>query len=318
VTKIYQAKKLLSGSLYAGLLIIFSAILFRAFNESDLLGHFIPMELANLVGKGGSIVYFVYFSLAKILVMAVPFVIVEILLDSAKRSQIGKLYLFPIFLWIASLFLSCSVIYLSVKIQKFLGITPLLSLTNIPYWLHVTVWIVAIDFFGYWFHRLEHSIPFLWQFHATHHAIKELNSINQYEHWFEGMFRFFLVTLPVSAFIVTPVLEYSIIALIYPVWVVYTHCDISQISLHKWLRRLFADNFYHRLHHGVEPGYYNKNFANMFSFWDWLFGTQIMPIGEVFPEAGLLYLRSPQNLAEYITHPFLPKFKVGKNSKYLI
>ncbi len=245
--------------------------------------------------------------MAKVLICALPFVFVEFYFDSSKKSRIRELYLFPIFLWIAYFVMSCVVLFIGMKIQRALDITPLFDRLNLSYWSQVAIWIIITDFVIYWYHRLEHTIPFLWTFHSTHHAIEDLNSINQYGHWFEGMVRFFMVTLPVAIFVATPVLDATVIAAIYAVWAVYNHCDRIEARLPKFLTCLFADNVYHRYHHGIEKKYHNSNYANMFSIWDRMFGTQTIPVGNDFPDTGLGYLPPPKNLKEYLAHPFSTK-----------
>src|SRR5262245_36985443 len=46
----------------------------------------------------------------------------------------------------------------------------LLNLTPLPVWLHWLGAIVLFDCWQYWWHRFNHRVPFLWRFHAVHHA----------------------------------------------------------------------------------------------------------------------------------------------------
>jgi sterol desaturase/sphingolipid hydroxylase (fatty acid hydroxylase superfamily) len=305
-TQIVLADKLPAGFL-AGLLIATSAALFWSFHQVTFFQNTVPDFISSwfsFLPYANSAVSYIYFGMAKVLVCAIPFIAVEFFADPSKRFRLRELYLFPLFLWGMYFALTTFVIFLAVKIQAFLGIVPLLERFGFGLTAQILVWIIVTDFVIYWYHRLEHSIPFLWQFHSTHHAIEDLNSINQYGHWLEGMVRFFMVTLPVSVFISTPVLTASVIGLIYTVWAVYNHSDVSALRLPKWLTPIFADNVYHRYHHGVKPEYHNSNYSNMFAFWDYLFGTQNMPKGDSFPATGLGYLPPPKSIKDFLIHPW--------------
>jgi sterol desaturase/sphingolipid hydroxylase (fatty acid hydroxylase superfamily) len=50
----------------------------------------------------------------------------------------------------------------------------------------------------YWFHRLQHTVPLLWRYHAVHHSIGELNAFNAYHHVSEYVWRIPLLTIPMS------------------------------------------------------------------------------------------------------------------------
>jgi sterol desaturase/sphingolipid hydroxylase (fatty acid hydroxylase superfamily) len=47
---------------------------------------------------------------------------------------------------------------------------------------------------------------------------------------------------------------------------------------------------YHLIHHSMNPEHRDKNFANMFPIWDWLFGTAYVPASDEFPRTGLIEL----------------------------
>lgn len=49
-----------------------------------------------------------------------------------------------------------------------------------PVWMQVLVIILAVSFFRYWTHRLQHSVSFLWKFHAYHHRVTDLQASNTY------------------------------------------------------------------------------------------------------------------------------------------
>src|SRR5260370_42613255 len=49
-----------------------------------------------------------------------------------------------------------------------------------PVWLQVLVIILSVSFFRYWMHRLQHSVPFLWELHSYHHRVTDIQASNTY------------------------------------------------------------------------------------------------------------------------------------------
>src|SRR5262249_15199127 len=45
-----------------------------------------------------------------------------------------------------------------------------------PVWLQVLGIILAVSFFRYWMHRLQHSVPWLWKFHSYHHRVTDIQA----------------------------------------------------------------------------------------------------------------------------------------------
>lgn len=298
------SRKQPSGVLPVGLVLASSSMLWM-FHRLHFTNEWIPGKFTAVFGSlhwAGSAAREVYFSLLKIVICAAPFVLCETLFDKSKILKCRRHYLFPIRIWTISLSLSCVSIFVGVKIRLLVGITPLLDRFSLSNPVKVMIWILAIDFLGYLCHRLEHRVPLLWRIHSTHHAIENLNSINQYSHWFESMVRILLVTTPLALLSTTPALELTVVTSVYAIWTAYTHCDRPEARLPKWATHVLIDNVYHRYHHGKEEGYHDSNYGNMFSFWDRLFGTITSPTGDDFPETGLNYLPPPKNLKAYMSH----------------
>ncbi|MGB4397733.1 MAG: sterol desaturase family protein, partial [Daejeonella sp.] len=43
-------------------------------------------------------------------------------------------------------------------------------LNYLPFYLHVVFGLLISDVYMYWWHRLNHELPFLWRFHQFHHT----------------------------------------------------------------------------------------------------------------------------------------------------
>jgi ornithine lipid hydroxylase len=148
-----------------------------------------------------------------------------------------------------------------------------------PVWLQVLVVILLVSFFRYWMHRLQHSIPFLWKFHAYHHRVTDIQASNTYvSHPVDFALR------NVVIFLVLGVIGFSPLALLIAVPATnisgtFSHCggDVKG----GLLNYLFVTPEVHRWHHSAEvpEGYgYSCNYGVEFSFWDMIFGTFYLPV----------------------------------------
>lgn len=198
-----------------------------------------------------------------------------------------------------------------------LGITPLFKLDlsgfaasdNIVFkligWLVVPVVAGVIgEFFYYWFHRAQHAVPFLWAFHSEHHALREMSAWNSNHHFTEEIFRIPFITVPMTLLLAVdsgavPV----IVGLLLGLQGQYEH---SHCKLHLGpLRRVIADNRYHRIHHSLEQRHFHVNFGSFTSVWDQVFGTAYFPARDEWPDTGLDAHDEPKNLREFLFRPFL-------------
>lgn len=176
-------------------------------------------------------------------------------------------------------------------------------------WIHWSMYIVApllgmilYDFFGYWLHRAQHK--WFWSLHAVHHSIEELSGINSYFHWTEPFFRIFFISLPAAYVVGIDGLEsIFLIELLVKVQGYYLHTP-TDLHLGPVLRRVIADNRFHRVHHSVEPRHFNMNFAAGTTLWDQLFGTAYFPQEDEWPDVGLIGEPSARTLGDYLWGPF--------------
>jgi sterol desaturase/sphingolipid hydroxylase (fatty acid hydroxylase superfamily) len=163
-----------------------------------------------------------------------------------------------------------------------LGVKPLFVVHTSHYGIALAIILIFIqmfvfDFFYYWFHRMQHTVPVLWRFHAVHHSIKNLNASMCFHHPLEDMLRILPITLPLTflvSFVDAPVIPF--VSAFISCWGVFIHTD-TRVNLGP-ARVIFGDNEYHRVHHSERADHHNKNYAAYFSVWDRLFGTQHMPV----------------------------------------
>ena len=137
----------------------------------------------------------------------------------------------------------------------------------------IPIWILGLfvtDFIAYWFHRLSHQVNFLWAAHIVHHQSEELNITTVFRvSFFAVVFRaLFFVWMALAGFDVFTIVTTSLFLGLYQL---FTHSRIvGKLGI---LEYFMTTPSHHRVHHGRNEKYMDKNYAHIFIFWDRLFGT---------------------------------------------
>jgi len=158
---------------------------------------------------------------------------------------------------------------------------------NAPEWIAGALFFAfAWDLFQYWFHRLTHSFQALWFTHALHHDSAVLNSTDAIRHtiWY-GLLQGIFVGVPLLIIGAYNVLHLYAGILLFSTWGFYNHANIR--LGHGRMTPVVSGPQFHRIHHGVDPMYHNKNFAAFFPVIDIIFGTYQSPAPGEFPLTGL-------------------------------
>jgi alkylglycerol monooxygenase len=138
----------------------------------------------------------------------------------------------------------------------------------------VLTWIVlfiGVDFFYYWFHRLAHEINVLWGGHVVHHQSEEYNLSVALRQGAFQKFGSFLFYLPLAfiGFNPTMFIVISQIQTLYQFWI---HTKTIHL-LPAPLEYVLNTPSHHRVHHGRNPKYIDKNHGGTLIIWDRMFGT---------------------------------------------
>ncbi len=144
------------------------------------------------------------------------------------------------------------------------------------HWAPLAAWTVSfilIDFAYYWEHRLSHEIHILWAGHVVHHSSEEYNlTVALRQSTLHGLFTwvFFIplaiVGVPVAMFVTNYALN-----LLYQFWIHTRAID----RMHPWIEAVWNTPSHHRVHHGVNPKYQDKNYAGVFITFDKWFGSWV-------------------------------------------
>lgn len=127
------------------------------------------------------------------------------------------------------------------------------------------------DLAYYWLHRMSHEVNVLWAGHVVHHSSEEYNlTVALRQSSLHGLMTWVfylplaLVGVPVTMWVVCHGLN-----LIYQFWIHTREID----RLPRPLEAVLNTPSHHRVHHGVNPQYQDRNYAGVFIIWDRLFGT---------------------------------------------
>lgn len=135
------------------------------------------------------------------------------------------------------------------------------------------VWLLLIpaeDFCYYWFHRTHHEIRILWAAHVNHHSSRHYNLSTALRQSWATPFTapIFVLPLPLIGFEPAMIAVATAINLIYQFWL---HTElIGRLGPLEWVLNTPS---HHRVHHGRNPEYLDRNYGGIFIIWDRLFGT---------------------------------------------
>lgn len=138
-------------------------------------------------------------------------------------------------------------------------------------WWSFIILIFLDDFSYYWFHRTSHENRFFWASHVVHHSSKHYNLSTALRQTWTGSFYSFIfwLWLPLIGFHPGIIIFQMSISLLYQFWI---HTELIQ-KTPKWIEFFFNTPSHHRVHHGSNPIYLDRNHAGILIIWDKLFGT---------------------------------------------
>ena len=144
---------------------------------------------------------------------------------------------------------------------------------------------IIIDFFQYWFHRLQHG-RLLWPQHTVHHSDLSLDvTTTQRAHFLDHLFLPIAMTLPMALLFDLPASQIIVLSLLPYLWPYFIHANIRLGFGRAWW--LLTSPQYHRIHHSIESKHRDRNFALWIPLWDVLFGTAYAPCADEFPATGV-------------------------------
>jgi len=142
--------------------------------------------------------------------------------------------------------------------------------TLMPIWALWILTFVMIDLVFYFYHRISHRVNFLWAIHMSHHSSEEMNfAVSFRQAWFGPISKLpFFMILPLIGFDPTLI---AVAGVISTLWGIVGHTQIiGKLGPLEWV---FNTPSHHRVHHGSNNQYIDKNYGNLLIVWDRMFGT---------------------------------------------
>ncbi len=137
-------------------------------------------------------------------------------------------------------------------------------------WIYWTVLLVFEDFMYYWLHRVDHICRLFWATHVTHHSSPKFNlTVGFRSSVMEPLYRFvYFIPLAICGF---QPLDIAFIYSLTQIWGILVHTE--KIRKLGWLEHIIVTPSHHRVHHGSNVKYLDKNLGMFLIIWDKLFGT---------------------------------------------
>lgn len=152
-------------------------------------------------------------------------------------------------------------------------------------WLTYLIAFVALDFSGYWIHRIQHEYNFFWNNHIIHHSSEEFNLACALRQSIAGFVKLFVVFLLPAALLGVPEKVIAIVAPLHLFAQFWYHTQhINKMGV---LEKIIVTPSHHRVHHAINKEYLDKNYAQIFIWWDKWFGTYQAELKEVPPVYGI-------------------------------
>ena len=144
------------------------------------------------------------------------------------------------------------------------------ALWHLPNAWWAFVFAFVLNDFLYWLdHYVSHRNGFFWTFHQTHHSSPQMNlTVASRGHVLLPLFQPAYLLLPVFGVPVTMALAVKLVG---NLWGIFNHTRLvgRMGVLDRWL----CTPSVHRVHHGTEPHYLDRNYGQTLLIWDRLFGT---------------------------------------------
>ncbi len=147
------------------------------------------------------------------------------------------------------------------------------------------LYVVILDFGEYWRHRFQHRFAWWWALHSIHHAQRQMTFWTDDRNHILDEIIAALWFGTIALLIGVPPGQFPLLVLIMRLAESLSHANVK-LSFGRVGERLIVSPRFHRLHHGIlSVAEMGKNYAVLFPFWDWIFGTADFR-RDVFPRTG--------------------------------
>ncbi|WP_103069295.1 sterol desaturase family protein [Aquimarina sediminis] len=144
---------------------------------------------------------------------------------------------------------------------------------------------IGLDFAGYWSHRFNHTVNVFWNRHIIHHSSEEYNlacALRQNVSAIVSIYFFLYIPLALLG------IPAEIVAFVAPIhFFAQFWYHTRLINKMGFLEHIIVTPSHHRVHHAINDEYLDKNYAEIFIFWDKLFGSFQEELPDIPPVYGV-------------------------------
>ena len=183
---------------------------------------------------------------------------------------------------------------------------------GITWWSWILLFLLN-DLIFYWFHRISHEVRILWAFHVAHHSSLHYNFSTAVRNNFLIQTFRYVAWAPAALIGFDPVAIILMDSIAY-FYQLFVHTQlIGNLGFLEWFLNTPS---HHRVHHGSNAPYIDKNYGAILIIWDRIFGT-FRREGEKV-RFGITKNIDPQNLPNIMFHEFIAIGKdVGRSRSFL-
>lgn len=150
----------------------------------------------------------------------------------------------------------------------------LLNLGSINFWLRAALALLLLDCWTYFWHRLNHRVPFLWRFHRTHHSDAQMDVTTASRFHFGEILFSNCLRIGVILAVGIRLWELVLYEIILLAVIQFHHANVGlPPRLDQWLRGLIVTPAMHKVHHSRLQPETDSNYSSILSIWDRLFRT---------------------------------------------
>jgi alkylglycerol monooxygenase len=172
------------------------------------------------------------------------------------------------------------VLGLSLVVISYEWMVNQLAITQVPNgFLTYLIAFIALDFAGYWIHRIAHEYNIFWNNHIIHHSSEDFNLACALRQSISSILKIFTIFLLPAAILGVPGQVIAIVAPLHLFAQFWYHTQ--HIGKMGFLENIIVTPSHHRVHHAINKEYMDKNYGQIFIIWDKLFGTYQEELADV-------------------------------------
>jgi sterol desaturase/sphingolipid hydroxylase (fatty acid hydroxylase superfamily) len=171
-------------------------------------------------------------------------------------------------------------------------------------WLGLGLDLLLLDLWIYWWHRINHVVPFLWRFHEVHHLDEMLDASSALRFHFGEVILSSLVRAGVVLALAMPLSSVVVFEILVLASAIFHHSNLKlPAAFERALSFVIVTPAIHWVHHHAKRSDTDSNYSTVLSLWDHIFGSRSHTIRSNPMKIGVENMRE-RNLLGLILKPF--------------